>query len=264
MHSLRVFAFQPDWGLPTTGPFALKLLAWLGIAGMPYELITENRAEKGPKGKSPWVEIDGRTIGDSRLIIDMLAAQSGYDIDSHLSSEQRAEAHAWRRAFEEGFHQVLEWELFVHPAGKAYIAELIRSAAPALLAPLITRRLCSHFEKQLRARGVGRFSPEDIARIGREELDALAARLHGKHYLFGEQPCLADLAVFGQVAPLVRWPMRTPVAEYAKRLAPIVEFVDRVQVLGFGQRSLEEARSASSPTPIQAATAKKGIESHPA
>ena len=55
---LRVFTFSPDWGLPTNGPFALKLLAWLRLADLPYEQVVENNSGKGPKGKSPWAEVD--------------------------------------------------------------------------------------------------------------------------------------------------------------------------------------------------------------
>ena len=29
---LKVFTFSPAWGLPTSGPFALKLLKWLDLA----------------------------------------------------------------------------------------------------------------------------------------------------------------------------------------------------------------------------------------
>ena len=32
MTTLRVFTFTPDWGLPSAGPFAIKLLAWLELA----------------------------------------------------------------------------------------------------------------------------------------------------------------------------------------------------------------------------------------
>ena len=37
MSILRVFTFEADWGLPTTGPFALKLLAWLRLNGIAYD-----------------------------------------------------------------------------------------------------------------------------------------------------------------------------------------------------------------------------------
>jgi hypothetical protein len=31
MADLRVFTFSPDRGLPSAGPFAIKLLAWLEL-----------------------------------------------------------------------------------------------------------------------------------------------------------------------------------------------------------------------------------------
>jgi hypothetical protein len=68
MATLKVFTFAPDWGLPTVGPFALKLLAWLELAGLPYEQVYEANPRKGPKSKNPWIELDGERIGDSELI----------------------------------------------------------------------------------------------------------------------------------------------------------------------------------------------------
>jgi len=79
--SLRVFTFAPDWGLPTVGPFALKLLAWLELAGIPYEQVVEGNPRKGPKGKNPWIELDGERIGDSEIIIDLLKARHGVNLD---------------------------------------------------------------------------------------------------------------------------------------------------------------------------------------
>jgi len=42
MPNLRVFTFSPDWGLPSVGPFAIKLLAWLELAGIAYEQVIED------------------------------------------------------------------------------------------------------------------------------------------------------------------------------------------------------------------------------
>ena len=53
---LRVFTFGPIHGLPTSGPFGLKLELALRIAGVPYERVYEEDNRKGPKRKSPWIE----------------------------------------------------------------------------------------------------------------------------------------------------------------------------------------------------------------
>jgi glutathione S-transferase len=108
----------------------IGLLAWLELARVPYEQVIENDSRKGPKGKNPWVELDGERIGDSEIIIGLLAKRHGVDLDAGLTPEQRAAGLAWGRTFEEHFHQVLEWELFSHPAGAAYIHAAVAKQFP--------------------------------------------------------------------------------------------------------------------------------------
>ena len=65
MTTLKVFTFPPDWGLPTVGPFVLKLLAWLEFAGLPYEQVYEANPRKGPKGKNlglSWIARASATV----------------------------------------------------------------------------------------------------------------------------------------------------------------------------------------------------------
>jgi hypothetical protein len=54
LSKVRVFTLAPDWGLPTVGPFDLKLLAWLELAGVPYEQVVEaNPAQGDQKVRTP-------------------------------------------------------------------------------------------------------------------------------------------------------------------------------------------------------------------
>jgi glutathione S-transferase len=207
MTNLRVFTFSPHWGLPSAGPFAIKLLAWLELAGIPYEQIIEDNPNKGPKGKNPWIELDGEPMGVGL---------------------------AWRRTFEEHFHQVLEWELFVHPAGVAYIRQALVPQMPPVIGPLIFSMLSSKLQKQLYARGLARHTPDIIAAKGRADVDALSAFLGERPFLLGDQPHTADAAVFGLLAPMVYWPMQTPVASHAKSLGNIVGYCDRMRARCFG------------------------------
>jgi glutathione S-transferase len=235
MSSVRVFTFEPDWGLPSTGPFALKLLAWLALNGIPYEQVTEGNSRKGPRGKSPWIDYDGKRIGDSDVIIRYLAGRFGKPVEPQTGdAEVSAAAHAFKIAFEEGFHQILEWELFFHPEGAAYIDAQIRKGTPPLLGSLVSRMVRRHFRRQLHARGIARHDPEAILAKGKADLDALSAWLRGRPFLAGTEPGLADLAVFGQVAPMLHWPMATPLALHLKTMTPIREWCGRIMALAFG------------------------------
>jgi glutathione S-transferase len=242
METLRVFTFAPDWGLPSAGPFAVKLLAWLELAGIPYQQVLEDNPRKGPNGKNPWIELDGELIGDSELIIELLSKRYGVDLDAGLSSGQRAIGLAWRRTFEEHFHQVLEWELFEHPAGAAYMRERLRSTMPPIIGPLVFSMLRSHLRKQLYARGLARHAPEIIEAKGRADVDALAAFLGDKPFLLGQQPTTGDTAVFGLMASMVYWPMQTPVASYTKSVGTVVGYCDRML-----ERCFRRDRIASQP-----------------
>lgn len=245
MSELRVFTFSQDWGLPTTGPFALKLLGWLNLANIPYRQVFENRSDKGPSGKSPWIEFEGHRMGDSQRIIQFLGQRYNIDLDQGLTAEQQAQSVLWRRCFEEGFHQVLEWELFVHPAGKVFIQKVIAEAAPPIVSSVVSFSLCRHFEKQLQARGLGRYSPDEVERIGRADLDALSTLLAGRRFLVDDQPRLVDLAVFGQVAPMLCWPMKTPVAEYAKTLPRVRTWVETMRTACFAESKASRSSSVT-------------------
>jgi glutathione S-transferase len=236
MTELSVYTFSPDWGLPTTGPFALKLIKWLDLAGISYSQRYEDRAGKGPKGKNPWVELDGELIADSEIIISRLADRSGFHADAHLSAEQLAVSHAVRRMLEEHFHMVLEWELFVHPEGAAEVRRMVARQVPAVAVGAVTSVVCRHFRRQLHARGIARHSPEIIGAKGSADVDALEALLGDGPFLFGSRPAMADVSAYGLLAPMARWPMRTPVADYIKSRPALIAYLDRMEKLKAEQR----------------------------
>ena len=231
---LRVYTFSPGWGLPAGGPFDLKLLSWLKLAGIEFDQVIEDNPRKGPKGKSPWIELEGEKIGDTEIIIEALSRRYGVDLNADLTPEQNAVGHAWRRTFEEHFHQVLEWELLIHPAGAAYLKTAMAKQAPPVARDLIWSLVRSHFRRQLFARGISRHPPEVIEAKGRADVDALADYLQGRSFLVAEHPTAHDAAVFGLLAPIVYWTMPTPVASYARTVPRIAAYVDQMRQRCFG------------------------------
>lgn len=232
MADLVVYTFSPAWGLSSSSPFALKLIKWLEIAGLPFQQKFADNPSKGPKGKNPWIEVDGKRIGDTEIIISLLIKQSGFDIEAELSLEQKAISHTIRRMLEEHLHQVLEWELFMHPAGYTGMREMLATMAPAFIVAPLLAMMRRHFAKQLHARGIARHSDAVIAEKGKADVDAFEALLGRKPFLFGEHPSMADVTAFGLIAPLARWPMRTPVADYVKTRAKLVDYIERIDKFG--------------------------------
>ncbi len=234
MVDIRVHTFSNLFeGLPAGGPFDLKLLAWLNLAGIPYAHAFQDDTRKGPKGKNPWIEIDGERIGDTEIIIEHLGTRFGVDLDAGLDARELAMGHAWRRTFEEHFHQVFEWELLVHPAGAAYMREFVARQMPPVIGSVVFRMMQGGMARQLHARGIARHTPEVIEAKGRHDLDALSAFLGERKFLVADRPVVADLAVFGQLAPMIVWPMETPVARYLRSLHNLTAYVGRLRARCF-------------------------------
>jgi len=227
---IKVFGFAPDWGLPTTGPFALKLVTWMHAHNIPYEFHTEMNSGKGPKGKSPWIEIGNQTIADSNNIIAFLADRHSINIQTDMTEPQNAAAYALQVAFEERMHQILEWELFCTDVGLRFIRQAIKDTSPPILDALIYKIVVRNFQKQLFARGISRHSDDQILILGDELVIALETFLDNDGFArAGNKPSIAEVSVFGQVGLMAQWPMSTPVANRIKKSKTIMDWVSAVR-----------------------------------
>jgi hypothetical protein len=232
-NNLIVFGFAPDWGLPTTGPFALKLVTWLNAHGISFSFKTEMNTGKGPKGKSPWVQLGSETLADSNKIIKHIAMKKGIAIAQDVTDPKVAAAYALQVAFEERMHQILEWELFCTNQGLAFIKRAIEQTSPPILAGLIYTIVRRGFRKQLYARGISRHSNDEIFALGEELITALETYLENGGFPRidhdGDKPSIAEMGVFGQVGLMATWPMSTPVANRIKASDIIQSWVQDIK-----------------------------------
>jgi glutathione S-transferase len=226
---IRLFTFSPLWGLPTAGPFGLKLEACLRMLDIPYERVYEDDNRKGPKRKSPWIEDGSVRMGDTELILKYVEERYGRALDRSLTPAQRAESHLIRRAIEEHYHQVFEYELFVRDEGFAVLRKVMAKSIPRLLLPLVSHLVRSAFRKHLFERGIARHAPADVEAMGRADIDALAVLLDRREWLVGDEPCKADASAFGHLAISILSDLPTPVCRYARTLPPLVRYVERAR-----------------------------------
>jgi glutathione S-transferase len=234
---LKLFTFSPAFGLPTAGPFGLKLEACLRMAGIPYERVYEDDHRKGPKRKIPWIEQGSVRMGDSELILEHL----GVDPDAGLGADARAQAHVIRRMMEEHFHAVFEHELFVNDAGWARTVKLFAGKIPAPLIPVVGWIVRNNFRKHLYERGIGRHAPAEIAAMGKADLDALSQLLGEREWLVADRPTKVDTSVFGLLALPILGDLPTPVATHARNLPNLVAFVERAKARFFPETVADAA-----------------------
>lgn len=227
--AIDVYTFGPAWGIPvfTASPFGVKLITWLRMHDVPYELHVENNPGKGPKGKCPWVIIDGETIGDSQLVIEAVRARRGIPEDPGLTPQQRGIATVTRLMLEDHYHQVWEHELFIHDGGWKRAYEFFDQLPPGLRV-LVRNVARSALRKQLLARGVGRHSHAQIVKLGIADLDAVDQLLGDGPFFFGQEPTDLDATVFAFLSLTYWTPSESPVWAHLRALPRLIAYCERM------------------------------------
>ena len=74
---IKLYNFGPAFGLRETGPFVLKTMAYMKLAGIEFTEVVQGDPRKAPKKKIPYIDDDGVEIGDSTFILNHLKAKFG-------------------------------------------------------------------------------------------------------------------------------------------------------------------------------------------
>lgn len=242
---IKLFVLGPGWGVPfsSSAPFPLKLETWLRMTGVAYEVLVENNAGKGPKKKSPWIEDGDVRMGDSELIIRYLSDRYDVDPDAQLGPLDRALTIAWRRTFEEHYHQAFEHQLFFGRGGAERLASFA-STLPPIARSIVPRIFLSAFKKQLHARGLGRHEEADIIAMGKADLDAASAFLADKPFFLGDEPSSIDACVFGFLGVSAYVEGDNPLFNHAASLDNLMSYCERMRARYFPETLPAPAKSA--------------------
>ncbi len=231
----------PGHGLvPSLSPPCAKLETWLRLAAIPYVIGAVTPGE-APKRKYPYISHEGRLIGDATLLLPHLRRRYDVDPDSHLGARERAVARATRRMLKEHFYWVIVHGRWVPEAGYAQYLAILSDALPHAL-PLELRQqiVASHREPllaQLDAQGLGRHSPDEVAELGKEDLDALATLLGSDAFFFGDQPSTLDVTAYASLTNVIDVAVDSPIKVAALAHPNLVAHTRRMQARFFPERS---------------------------
>lgn len=227
MSELVVYHLPGAWGLPTVSPFCLKLDAFLRMTAIPQRAVIASTPFAGPKRKAPWIEHEGKKLGDSGFIIDYLRTRFSADPDASLTSQQRATAHAARRMIEESLYWTMVYDRWIVERNWKLFRNVVLGGVPEPIRSVIAPSARSGVRKQLRGHGIGLHTQDEIHAIGQRDISALADLLGDKPFFMGDAPTELDAAAYAQLANIMRAPIETPIKDHACAIAPLNAFLDR-------------------------------------
>lgn len=228
--------------MPNLSPFCSKLETYLRMAEVPHTVAPAD-FRKAPKGKIPYVSLDGKLVGDSQLVINELERRAGdRALDHGLSARDAAIGHAVRRMIEEGTYFIGLYGRWATDEGWAQTAPVLKQAIPSPkgLVARIARRIN---RKKLHAQGTGRHTVEEIQGLGTADYDALSTLLGDQPFFLGDRPRVVDATVYAFLEGILRFPCATPLQAHAGGKANLVRYRDRIRDRWFGD--LDKATAPS-------------------
>lgn len=213
--------------IPSMGHFVMKLETYLRIHKIPFQL--DFNFAGGPKNKTPWIEYNGVTMGDSQLIMQYFNKTFNVDMNSHLSKEERAIAWAIQKWLEEYTYWLnvhTRWSIFFEDM----LTQILNVSRWVVSFMKIVRK--PKIERTTYTVGIGRHSDEEVHKMMVNDLRMFADILGTKKYIMGDKVTETDCAAFG-VLSQIRW--CTPESDPGHQLLTsgelknVIDYLDRIK-----------------------------------
>jgi glutathione S-transferase len=225
---IHLYQGPPVWGTPNLSPFCIKLESYLRMTGVPYTVKPAD-LRKSPKGKIPYIEEDGRLLGDSQLIIEHLKRKHGDPLDAKLGAEEVAKGHLVRRLMEESLYWHIAHMRWATEEGFQAVRSVFERFLPPIVGKLAPLKIRRRILRALHAQGLGRHRAEEILEMGKADISAVAALLGDKPFLLGEAPTSFDASVYGFIVSIIAFPVDSPLRKYTLGQQNLVRYCERFQ-----------------------------------
>src|SRR6202007_3344382 len=195
---ITLFGFGPGFGLPEMSPFVTKTEVQLKMAGLAYR---KQRAmpPASPKGQLPYIEDEGRNIGDSTFIRAHIEGKYGFYFDAGLNQRERALAWAFERMIEHHVYWGMVGARWVDADNFAKGPAHFFDGAPEDRREKLREDAQFRVAENYLLSGLGRHAPDDDVELTLRSIFALSVQLGDKAYLMGDKPCGMDATAFAVV-----------------------------------------------------------------
>jgi len=225
---LVLHQFPTFYDTSSASPFCTKLETWLKMNGVTYE--TDISFAFGPKGKLPYIEIDGKAIGDSSIIIEYISNK--YNItDKHYNDAQLISAFPLKIMMEEFFYWVVveqRWQR--EEIWDKYVIDKYFYIMPKFIRRFVVNNLIrTKVLKNLKGQGLGLHTTEEIERFGITCLKATVNFLGDKNFMLGDFPSSVDATVYAFLACITDVPYDSVYKAFIMNQPNLVLYLKRMK-----------------------------------
>ena len=231
---IELYKFGPAFGLRETGPFVLKVMGYMRLAGIPFREHVQDDPRKAPKKKIPYISDEGEDIGDSTFIIKHLKSKFGDPLAEGLSAEELARGHAVKVMLEERTY----WAGMIYPRWiktehHKLLADTFFSEIPSFIRMFVFRQVVKGVVKSAEGHGIGRHSEAEVFSLGLDDVKTVETLLGNQNFILGAKPAEVDATVFAFLHGMSAEIFPTPIQTYIQSSAPLMAYLSRMEALVF-------------------------------
>ncbi|KAK6738711.1 hypothetical protein RB195_020677 [Necator americanus] len=225
--TVYLYQFPRSPVLPNLSPFCLKVETFLRVNGIKYEVIGTFRKYRSSRGLLPFIELNGKRIEDSQVIIWEL--QKHFKLEDGLTGSERGTARALERMVDVSTFYAMLYDKSVINAPAFMSRAVTGIPLPAFLSNWLAKRFSETIRK--RVNGVlGGLPREDLKELLRRDIRAIDDILQDKKFLFGGKMTVTDCAVFGQLSTTFFLPYRQLITDLLEDEFPRVRhYLQRIR-----------------------------------
>ena len=210
-------------------PFCLKIEMLLKSLDLPFEVAERPDPRKAPKGKLPYLEVDGKKLPDSELIVEYLNEITQGKVYADLTVQQRAYGVALSRLAEDHLYWMMVASRWLDDDWWPNIVDGFFHIAPALVRPLVANAARRQVRRTYDLQGLGRHTLEEQRGFAERDLQSLQDAAGTEGFLFGENPNLFDFAVAGIMSGIYDNKPPTWLTTLAENYQDLHAYTERVQ-----------------------------------
>ena len=232
---MKVFGLAKTWDFPDASPYVCKLVMWLKLVDIDFELIYvpwPEMIERAPRKSVPWVEDDdGELIHDSQRVIERLTAKREIPLDAHLSARENGQMRAWQRLLEDHYYWagLVQMRWVEDHNWALYKQELAAALTPSPEIEAFFQEIRDYLVGEFRGHAVGKMTTAEVRAVACQDLDALSDQLGENPWLMGARPSGIDAMLYACLLQTFATRCTSPLVDYARAKENLYEYYIRLR-----------------------------------
>ena len=226
---ITLVTLPPAFGMRNVSPFCLKAEMALKHLDIEFDMQTEGDPRKTPKGKLPYLIIDGEQLGDSELIFEYLDDITQGKLYGKMTPEEKAKGWAFARLAEDHLYWLMVASRWLDDDWFPNVVNDFFGFLPWIIRGFVANSTRNKVAKTFDLQGLGRHTLDEQKGFARRDLQAISDAVAHNKYIVGGRLTVYDFVMAGMLSGIMDNVPATWLSEIANEYQALREYLEYIQ-----------------------------------